>query len=162
MKSLVTIPERCTGCHRCELSCSLFNFKVQNPALSRIHVIRKEPYVDVPIVCIQCGICIDACPIKAIKRNTKTGAVIIDEKKCNGCLQCVNVCPWGCITMDRVTRKIPKALKCNLCLGDPQCVKNCPEKVLLYVDVEEGAYYRRLLTAKSERKEPVPIYPRVR
>jgi len=143
-KMLVIYPKRCTTCGRCTLHCSFAHEKVNNPAKSRIHVVRYEPYVDSPVVCWQCGICINSCPIEAISRNRATGAVIVDEEKCNGCGQCQLVCPIGMITMDP-TRLV--ALKCDLCKGDPACVKGCPYNALGYEKPENGAYYRRLETA---------------
>jgi len=143
-KMLVTYPGRCTGCGRCTLHCSFAHEKVNNPLKARIHVVRYEPYVDSPVVCWQCGICISSCPIGVIKRNRSTGAVVIDEKKCNGCGQCQLVCPIGAITMDP-SRLV--ALKCDLCNGDPACVKGCPYNALGFEKPENGAYYRRLESA---------------
>ncbi|KUO42069.1 MAG: hypothetical protein APU95_03610 [Hadesarchaea archaeon YNP_N21] len=152
MKNLFIIPELCIGCHRCELICSFAHFKVFNTARARIWVIR-EKYTDAVIFCNQCGLCIDACPLKIINRNVKTGAVEIDEEKCTGCGQCVTACPYGAVTIDPI-RNV--ALKCDLCGGEPKCVNQCPEKCLIYADVTKVAHYKRLLFSKLQKKEPVP------
>ncbi|MEM2901778.1 MAG: 4Fe-4S dicluster domain-containing protein [Candidatus Bathyarchaeia archaeon] len=155
-KILAVHPERCTGCEKCVLWCSFIKSKVFNPARSRIHVIRSEPYVDIPMICIQCGLCMDACPIKAMNRNPKTNAVVIDEEKCTSCGRCVTACPYGVLTLDPVTGK---AIKCDLCGGDPECVKHCPKKVLYYVEPNKAAYLRRLMeyggAISIGRKEPI-------
>jgi len=143
-KMLVVTPRLCTGCGRCMLHCSYFHGEVNNPSKARIHVVRHEPYVDSPVVCWHCGICIDSCPVKAIGRNVKLGSVVIDEKKCNGCGQCQLVCPIGMISMD-ADRLV--ALKCNLCGGDPQCVKGCPWNVIKYEKPDNAVFYRRLESA---------------
>jgi Fe-S-cluster-containing hydrogenase component 2 len=39
------------------------------------------------------------------------------------------------------------ALKCDLCKGDPACVKGCPYNALGFEKPENGAYYRRLESA---------------
>ena len=54
-----------------------------------------------------------------------------DEKKCIGCMTCLAVCPVGWITAGRT------AVKCDLCreTGAPGCVKNCPNRALVYVEV---------------------------
>ena len=148
IKVLAVFPERCTGCHICELYCSFRKSKVFNLARSRIHVIRNEPYIDAPVVCLQCGLCIDACPAGLITRDRKTGAIVINEKKCTGCALCISACPYGVLTMDPIANI---ALKCDLCDGDPECVKHCPEKALLYIDVEKASYYRRLAFLKISR-----------
>jgi carbon-monoxide dehydrogenase iron sulfur subunit len=117
LKILVVIPDRCVGCRRCELYCSFKFYKTHNPARSRIHVIRSEPYIDAPIICLQCGLCIDSCPSGAISRNMKTGAIVVNEEKCTGCGLCVPSCPIGMIKVDPVTNV---AIKCDLCGGDPE------------------------------------------
>ena len=47
-----------------------------------------------------------------------------------------------------------RELKCDLCNGDPACVKGCPFKALGYEKPQYGAYYRRLESALTlGRKE---------
>ena len=41
--------------------------------------------------CINCGICVDGCPTKALM--IENGKVIWYKEKCVGCDQCINVCP---------------------------------------------------------------------
>ena len=155
LRCLNVIPELCTGCHRCELICSLAHFGVFNRARGRIWVVRKD-YTDAVIFCNQCGLCMDACPLKIITRDKKTGAVVVDEEKCTGCGQCVATCPYGAVTIDPIKRI---ALKCDLCGGEPKCVDQCPENCLLYIDTEKTAHFKRLLFAKLQRKETIPPIP---
>jgi len=160
VKSLVIVPDRCTGCRLCELACSYRHHETMAPSRSRVHVVRldHEP-VDAAIFCVQCGLCIAACPLNAIRRDLKTGAVVVDEEKCTGCGQCVHVCPFGAVSIDPVTGK---ALICDLCGGDPECVKACPEDALLYLDVEKAAAYKRMIFSRLQRRELTPHLPHLR
>lgn len=156
MKTLVVVPDRCVGCERCKLYCSFRFYRTHNPSRSRIQVIRSEPYIDAPIVCLQCGLCMSACPRDAMSRNAKTGAIVVDQKKCGGCGLCVPSCPIGMMRIDPVTHV---AIKCDLCGGEPECAKKCPEGALQYIDAEKAAYYRRKTFAKLFKKEAVPLKP---
>lgn len=122
--------ERCTGCQRCTLACSKrFEEGKVRPSVSRIRVFNFFPALDIPTVCWQCEDenppCWEACPIAGdiFSRDENTNAVLIDEKTCTGCGQCIDACPANAIWMHPETNK---ALKCDLCGGNPQCVKACP------------------------------------
>jgi anaerobic carbon-monoxide dehydrogenase iron sulfur subunit len=148
LKALVTIAERCTGCHRCEMWCSMKHKGVINIERAAIHVLRREPSIDDPAVCLQCGVCTGSCPQELIKRNRKTGAVEIDTKKCTLCGHCVLSCPYGMITIDPIDRH---AVKCDLCGGEPECVKHCREEAILWVDAPQAALHRREAIARGNR-----------
>jgi len=131
-KVLMVDVTKCTGCRICELVCSLSHEGECNPLKSRIRVFKiEEEGIDLPCVCQHCDtpLCRDVCPVDAIRRDPDTGAVIIKEELCVGCRACSLVCPYGAITMD-VSRKV--MLKCDLCDGDPRCVKFCLTKALIY------------------------------
>jgi len=53
----------------------------------------------VPVLCMHCddAPCIPACPIEGAIYRRDDGLVIIDPKKCTGCMNCVDACPYGCI-----------------------------------------------------------------
>jgi Fe-S-cluster-containing hydrogenase component 2 len=133
MKSLFVDQEKCTGCRRCELACSFFHFQTYSLGRTRLHVVR-DGEVEGPVVCVQCGLCQYACPIKgAIIRNKKTGSFLVttkcNPKECN--TECVNACPYGVIHVDL---KLKRAIKCDFCGGSPSCVDACPWNVIHYVD----------------------------
>lgn len=152
-KSLVVIPSRCTACHRCELACSFYHEKELAISKARLEVVKfgpDESLVAKPIICPQCGICIDSCPVNAIRRNNRTGAVIIVNDKCTGCGLCVPACPYGMIKMS-VFLGGEKAYKCDYCDGDPECVKHCPYDALKFVDIEKATMYKGLyITSNME------------
>jgi len=57
--------------------------------------------------------------------DTKTGARVIDEEKCIGCRRCVEACPFS-ESMIVYNPEKNVCEKCDLCGGDPECVKQCP------------------------------------
>ena len=118
--------ENCVGCHRCEIACSLYHEKWIWPEASRIRVFRPFPGVEIPHLCAQCDDypCVKSCPTAALTINEKTSAVIVDSEKCISCGNCIDACPGKVPKLHPETRK---ALICDLCGGDPECVKVCQE-----------------------------------
>ena len=47
-------------------------------------------------VCVACGVCMKACPKRAISIYKGCYAVA-EEAKCVGCGVCAKICPAGCI-----------------------------------------------------------------
>lgn len=131
-------PEKCSGCRKCETACALHHEKTINPALARIHVAKWETSgLYLPIVCLHCEspVCETICPVKAISRDQKTGAVVIDSDTCVGCRLCAIYCPFA---GSRINAKSGKAVKCDLCDGDPTCVKFCEPQALQYVNATKA------------------------
>jgi len=158
LKLLVSYPERCSGCRSCESFCSLFHEKEINPAKSRIHVVRFEDRgVFIPAFCVQCSspACKVVCPTQAIYEDLKTGAYLVNKKRCIGCKMCVFACPVGAMSIDRNAG----AVKCDLCNGDPYCARICSSKALEYVEYDrvgmnkKRAGVTRLLGAAILREE---------
>ena len=85
------------------------------------------------MICRQCqdAPCLNACPTGAISVNATLGRVEINEETCIGCRTCVSVCPFGVMTFNSIDRKV---IKCDLCDGDPQCVRFCDVHAIEYVD----------------------------
>ena len=128
MKTLKAFNELCTECHICEIVCSLKHTGTVNPALARIKVSysQKDP-LPFPIICYHCkdAPCMAVCPVPdAMYIDENTGAVIINDDKCIQCLACVDACPFGAIQVG----PSQEILKCDLCGGDPVCVKYCPKQ----------------------------------
>jgi len=143
--------EKCSGCRTCEEACSLKNTGQSNPTRSRIRIIRYERQGQfhnfIPMVCQQCSnpLCMEACPVNAISRNAETGAMVVDSDNCVGCRVCSMVCPIGGVSIDPVTNV---AYKCDLCDGDPECVKYCYPEAISYISKSKAD----LLTKREKSK----------
>ncbi len=138
----VSLPDQadriCSGCETCQLMCSLEKSGAFNPKKSRIKVVSLSVGISMPITCQQCEdpACQKACPEKAIVPHKKLNLVMVDEKKCTGCMACVGACPFGIMAYDPEKKK---AIKCDLCEGNPACVQYCPSKVLVLADPQRSA-----------------------
>lgn len=145
-KELVFDPTLCTGCMRCMTTCSTYNFGATSLSKSRIQIVRHEGHaitridepdelIFFPMTCRQCETpyCQKVCPVNAIQRKQDTGAMRVDYDKCIGCRMCMVGCPFGAVRYDSVRKLI---FKCELCEGEPQCVKFCPTEALQFVPME--------------------------
>lgn len=133
---------KCSGCRRCEVVCSISHEGRIWPEASRIRVFAPSPGIEVPHVCVQCDEhpCVDGCPVGALSVDGGTGAIIVGEE-CIGCGGCIEACPGSIPHLHPVTRK---ALICDLCGGEPLCVKACSEggwNALKIIRREERARY---------------------
>ncbi len=136
MRKIVVRARDCTGCRICESTCALYNDQVNDPSRSRIQVVKDTNFgLNKPVLCYQCKNppCAVPCPVDAIKRDEESGVVRIDYDLCIGCDLCAAECPFSAIITlpDRV-------VKCDLCGGNPQCVKYCETRAIVYVDPREA------------------------
>ena len=127
--ALKSDPSKCIGCMLCTLACSAKHLKTFNPEFSRTGVVDRYPEPGDYYIhhCIQCEEhpCVESCPVDAFYEDEKLGIWKIDGEICTGCGACVEACPYdGCwLSPD------DKALKCDLCGGNPECVQVCPRGV---------------------------------
>ena len=119
---------RCSGCSRCEVHCSFFHSGKIGRSGARIKVVKIENIgIDFPVVCQQCQerYC-TKCPEKAIEIGS-LGQVIVSPTLCTACGACEIMCPIGAIEL---SEEIPHV--CDLCGGDPRCVKACTLDAIHY------------------------------
>ena len=108
MKLIEILHSNCVGCRLCEMICSLFHEGECSTTRSRITIFRDEEF-------------------------GKTGAVLVDDKLCNGCNACLAACPLGGLSLDKEKDIV---FKCDLCGGDPQCVQFCSREALAFKDTD--------------------------
>ncbi len=106
--------EKCSGCHLCEMVCSLFHSGVLNVEKAAIRVEKDDlnTSINTPVVCRQCR------KMKCIAQEGADEAAeknrfVWDESR-------VKACPFKSLPVLKGT-----AYHCDLCGGDPQCTKVC-------------------------------------
>lgn len=143
-------PEKCTGCGICELVCSAVKDGAFNPLLSRIRMVRTEPFflINMSIACRLCEDpkCVRSCPKKALRADEETRVIIVDEDRCDGCSWCVQACEFGAMILHMDNKRV---VACDLCGLDPKCVYYCPKEALALMTTEEiGQKLRRRAVKK--------------
>ncbi|MDF2532165.1 MAG: 4Fe-4S ferredoxin iron-sulfur binding domain protein [Clostridia bacterium] len=108
------------------------------------------PNVDVLNLSISCNhceepVCVKACPMHYIYKETDFGIVLTDKNKtCISCQRCRQACPWGSPQyyddnikkFDEYDSAKPRMTKCDLCIDrirdglKPACVASCPMRAL--------------------------------
>jgi Fe-S-cluster-containing hydrogenase component 2 len=64
----------------------------------------------------------------------------IDHSRCISCKMCIMVCPVGGVSVNPTSGEV---VMCDLCQGDPECVRACPEHALEYMEAGTITYRRR-------------------
>lgn len=134
-------PALCSGCRTCEIVCTMAHEGYASSERSRIQWTKNvmDACITDIMTCKQCAgaECVAVCPSQALSVDLETGARVINEELCVGCQLCLNACPVvpPRIRYDAVTNT---CFKCDLCGGDPQCVKFCPTGALAASWVETG------------------------
>lgn len=92
--------------HRCDdFSVPTLNSREKGAApqktwLSRLGAITRPRPEIVQSLCVRCGRCMAACPVKTIHRQAD-GAIVIDSSKCVRCFCCHELCPEDAIEIRR-------------------------------------------------------------
>lgn len=106
--------EKCTGCHLCEMVCSLFHLQVINPSKSAIRILKDDLGTSLhrPLVCRQCK------KMKCLEHEDADERAEISRFVWSR--ERAAACPFDGLNVFEEA-----AYHCNLCKGDPQCVSVC-------------------------------------
>lgn len=132
IKQILIDSEKCTGCELCEMACAVSKAGICQPALARIKIWRDEPRgLFVPMTCQHCTNppCASACLMNVISKDPQTGLTVRNPDGCIACRACQIACPFEASCWDYL-QDLP--VNCDLCGGDPQCVRYCPTGALQY------------------------------
>jgi anaerobic dimethyl sulfoxide reductase subunit B (iron-sulfur subunit) len=144
---------RCSGCDTCTVSCKDWNgVKAGLGKLRRKYDMpEKGDFPDVKVSylvysCNHCNspACVDACPQKAIIKESSTGFVLVDKDRCIALGECVKKCPYEAVMLFDDKQETPphKAQKCTFCYDrleinkKPICVGACPNRALDFGGVD--------------------------
>lgn len=150
-KTLLVDLTKCTGCEVCVDACSGRMTDRYSERRSMVHLRKDEPRtVFIPLLCEHCAQhpCVEACPVEAIRYNEGKGIFEVIDSECTACGACAEACPYQGIVITS-----EKALKCDLCGGDPFCVKFCYPGALRWVEVDSGTVLEDLLSKTRKLKE---------
>jgi Fe-S-cluster-containing dehydrogenase component len=136
--------DRCTGCAACIVACNNENPVAEGLSWRRIHTFNQQRLATAPVFhySLACNHCLDpacltGCPADAYTMDRSTGAVLLDQEKCMGCLYCSWVCPYQAPQFNPAAGVMEK---CTFCVHrlhdghDPACVTACPTDALRYED----------------------------
>jgi len=158
MKYLIIDLKKCIGCYNCQITCKdehvgnewLPYAKSQSEGQFWIRVEESErgsiPKLKIdwlPILCMHCdnAPCMKTCKVKGAIYRREDGLIIIDPIKCNGCRDCINVCPYRVIYFNDNLNIAQKCTMCAHLLDDgwkqPRCVSSCPTEAISYGECED-------------------------
>jgi len=151
MNLIEVLHDKCVGCRLCEMVCSLVHEGECSTTKSRIRIFRDEEFGNNLVsLCIQCAepYCVESCAYGALSRDGETGVVLVDDKLCSGCEVCLVACPLGAVSLDKEKDIV---FKCDLCGGDPECVKVCSREALVVKDVDPASPDRKSFMEETSK-----------
>jgi len=113
--------QKCSGCHLCEMVCSLVHLGVVNVERSAIRIDKDDlgSSLNTPVVCGQCKkmVCLSGEQVDAAAEKRRFLWPEIRAGRCS---------------FHALALFGDNAYHCDLCEGDPQCVKVCTPGALTF------------------------------
>jgi phenylglyoxylate dehydrogenase beta subunit len=139
--------DRCNGCGDCMSACAQAKAGSDDLTFSRIRIMAPINGGSAELaLCRQCAdpVCVMNCPSGALAKNGDTGVIDWTAEKCVNCLLCTAGCAYAGIVYEAA---IGHVSKCDMCDGDPACVKVCASGAL------EHRTEARLFNAFAEKED---------
>ncbi|MFZ7132823.1 MAG: 4Fe-4S dicluster domain-containing protein [Eubacteriales bacterium] len=161
MKSFLIDINHCFGCYCCQLACKDEHvgndwtpYAKPQPNTGQYWGKLKEyergqvPKVKLSYIFVPCqhcddAPCISACPVDGVIYKRDDGLVIIDPVKCNGCMNCVDACPYGAIYFNNDLGIAQKCTGCAHLLDKygwnnlPRCADVCATEAIKFGEESE-------------------------
>jgi len=180
MKAFVIDISRCSGCYCCQIACKdehcgndWMPYAKAQPEWGQFwgklneYVRGNVPHVKMSYVFVPCqhcedAPCITACPIEGALYARSDGLVIIDPKKCTGCQNCIDACPYGVIFYNEQLHLAQKCTGCAHLLDkgwkQPRCAYQCPNEAIKFGEASE---LNELITQAEVLHSEYGLTPRV-
>ncbi|MBA1335604.1 MAG: hypothetical protein HPY66_1229 [Firmicutes bacterium] len=126
MSKLIFHSEKCSGCGLCSLACSEKRIGAYSNKQGFIHVYSQPDKLAYNLeACFLCEEhkCVEICSTDAL--IIERDRVKFIESNCVHCGLCVSECPYNIMVF-----KGDEPEMCDLCGGNPECVKVCPWNAL--------------------------------
>jgi tetrathionate reductase subunit B len=156
MKAFVIDVGKCSGCYACQLVCKDEHcgndwspYARPQPETGHFwgrlneYERGRAPQVKVSYIFVPCqhcrnAPCMAACPVEDTIYRRDDGLVIIDPKKCDGCKNCVDACPYRAIFFNDEFNIAQKCTGCAHLLDrgwqEPRCVDACAHGAIRFGD----------------------------
>ncbi len=131
MFGLVLSPDKCDGCKECEKACIKAHPNSVAASRPRLKIDQADGTRHKMTVCVHCETCppSDVCPSALLEFHGETKNWTLDEQRCFACMACIPRCPYEGIFFEGQFG-VETAYICDLCGGDPACIKACPKGAL--------------------------------
>ncbi|MFP4642397.1 MAG: 4Fe-4S dicluster domain-containing protein [Dehalococcoidia bacterium] len=159
MKVFLVDTSLCNGCYSCQIACKDEHcgndwspYAKPQPDTGQFWMKMDEyvrgnvPHVKMTYVAKMCqhcedAPCMEACNVEGAMYRRDDGLIIIDPKKCSGCMNCVSACPYDCIYMNNSLNIAQKCTGCAHLLDKgwevPRCVDACPTEAIRFGEESE-------------------------
>jgi protein NrfC len=149
--SFIMQQNRCIDCELCLAACRKTNHVPDYGYRTTILEHEESDAVGqkrefIPVLCNQCNLpqCVTVCPTRATYKDKTHGIVLMDSKKCIGCLTCQQGCPYNARYFNEERKAVDK---CNFCFDTrlskgvklPACAAGaaCPADVRVFGDLAD-------------------------
>jgi Fe-S-cluster-containing dehydrogenase component len=156
MKNFVIDIDKCSGCYSCQMACKDEHcgndwapYAKPQPDSGQFwgklncYERGTVPKVQVTYIFVPCqhceeAPCIESCPVEGALYERADGLIIIDPKKCSGCQNCIDACPYEKIFFNK---DLQIAQKCTGCahlidkqkpISEPRCVDCCAHAAIKF------------------------------
>lgn len=165
---------RCYNCRACVLSCRDW-LDIGPGPVKPLRILQWEkgafPQPRLHLLfatCYHCErpVCVDACDHHALFKEDTYGAVLLDEKACQGDRKCWQACPYGAVQYESDAPGTP-GKKCTMCYdrlvrGEmPMCVTACPARALDFGPIGELEEKYGELKQLEDMPAPDVAYPAI-